>query len=244
MEEESTDVIVQPAFDTLERVSTFFQNEGFGQYSGLRNFDNTILVSFNKMDQAKRFVRHFDGLTIPKGYKLSAYLKGEVNQPQYYREDSRSFYSQEHRDTHKHYDSYGKTEPRKYHNSSSYDRDYNPRDSFSSRDYPMESKSPPSPIKSRTIMISGYSKDNLSDRTLFNDFWRAGIIRHLECNIEELKGYIEFDTADEANDAIEMCSKRNDKLKAQIIKDRPLGLPKVLVPLVVLDDEGQEITEL
>ena len=258
-------IIVRPIFDDPKHADIFFKNEGFIHFR-LSTYDDYFLLSFSRRNQeeALSFVKQINGRYI-NGKTLSVSIDNldKVDDSR----QERSYGDREYRnlpptpppsysDDPRQDRSYGDRDYRNPPPPPSYeDRSYRDRDSrntsyqddFSSygdrdRGYSQYSDDRiREDERTRTIRVSGYPKETLSDRTLFNDFWKAGIIRHMECRGGD--GFLEFNSEEEASEAIKMCSDRSD-LKAEYIPNRVLGLPKILIPLVVLDEKGQILDEI
>jgi RNA recognition motif-containing protein len=52
------------------------------------------------------------------------------------------------------------------------------------------------------VAVRGYPSQFLSDRALYNDFWRAGYLKQVE--IQKGVGYLHFGTEEDAAHAVQM----------------------------------------
>jgi RNA recognition motif-containing protein len=80
----------------------------------------------------------------------------------------------------------------------------------------------------------------LNDRALYNDFYAVGYLKQVEVDKTAGIGYLQFDTEEDAQNAV----RKNDgmriegaRVKVELIPDRALNVPNLLVPLVVADKE-------
>ncbi|OHS98819.1 hypothetical protein TRFO_01886 [Tritrichomonas foetus] len=99
-------------------------------------------------------------------------------------------------------------------------------------------------IRSRTICVKGYPLSKLTDRNLYHDFWKSGYLKQIE--ISNGVGYLQFDTPDDAETAIlkndQMCIS-GSRITVEMIPDRALNVPNVLVPLVIADKDDRIIRD-
>jgi hypothetical protein len=98
----------------------------------------------------------------------------------------------------------------------------------------------PEPIRSRTVAVYGYPSNYLNDRALYNDFYGVGYLKQIEIDKSAGIGYLQFDTEEDASNAV----RKNDgmriegaRVKVELIPDRALNVPNLLVPLIVADKE-------
>jgi hypothetical protein len=119
--------------------------------------------------------------------------------------------------------------------------DRHPPDEIARAPYP---HSPPEPLRSRTVAVRGYPPAYLTDRNLYTDFYPLGYLKQVEVDRAAGIGYLQFDTEEDALNAI----RKNDGMRiegarvaVELIPDRALNVPNLLVPLVVTDrDERRE----
>jgi RNA recognition motif-containing protein len=96
-------------------------------------------------------------------------------------------------------------------------------------------------IRSRTIAVKNYPADYLGDRNLWHDFRETGFIRQIE--VRRGIGYVQFDTeADAVNAVAEMNGRRlsGSRITVELIPDRILGLPNVVVPLIYPEAQREQ----
>ena len=93
-------------------------------------------------------------------------------------------------------------------------------------------------LNSRTIQIDFYPEDLLTDRNIWNDFYKTGFIRFIE--VRGKVAYIQYDTE---SDAFKACSQMDHYLidakypiMVRLIPDRIFGNPEVGIPLVFEKD--------
>jgi RNA recognition motif-containing protein len=94
--------------------------------------------------------------------------------------------------------------------------------------------------RSKTIAVTNYPREYLGDRNLWNDFREVGFIRQIE--VRRSTGYIQFDTEADAINAVEEMDGRRlsgSRITVEMIPDRILNLPNVVVPLIVPDSEKE-----
>jgi hypothetical protein len=97
-------------------------------------------------------------------------------------------------------------------------------------------------LSSHTIAVKGYPPHLLSDRNLWDHFCRLGFIRQIECRAST--GYIQFDTekdALEAFDAMDEATIEGSVVQVDVVEDRMLNLPTVVIPLSVVDREDAPV---
>jgi hypothetical protein len=95
-------------------------------------------------------------------------------------------------------------------------------------------------LHSKTILIKNYPAEYLGDRNLWNDFRECGFIRQVD--VRGSAGYIQFDTEPDALNAVdEMNGKRlnGNRIQVELIPDRILNLPHLVVPLIAAPSERE-----
>jgi RNA recognition motif-containing protein len=115
------------------------------------------------------------------------------------------------------------------------------------RNSPYESPEPPRRprpprIASHTVSITGYPSHSLTDRRLWHDFSKLGFIREIEC--QNNVGYIEYDTEDDAYNAMkEMDEATVEHVSIQVtmIPDRVLNKPDIYIPLARVDKDDRHV---
>jgi RNA recognition motif-containing protein len=103
------------------------------------------------------------------------------------------------------------------------------------RDDPSPRPRPRGP-RSKTVAIKNYPVDYLGDRNLWHDFRDLGFIRQIE--VRRSTGYIQFDSESDALNAVDHMDGRRlngSRITVELIPDRILNLPNVVVPLIVAD---------
>lgn len=99
-------------------------------------------------------------------------------------------------------------------------------------------------IRSRTISVKGYPASKLTDRNLYNDFWKSGYLKQIE--ISNGVGYLQFDTPEDAEAAIQKNDQmyiEGSRITVEMIPDRALNVPNILVPLVIADKDDRFIRD-
>ncbi|KAH0789513.1 26S protease regulatory subunit 4 [Histomonas meleagridis] len=92
-------------------------------------------------------------------------------------------------------------------------------------------------IISRTLAIRGYPPQLLTDRNLYNDFWKYGYLKQIE--IKKSVGYLQYDTESDAANAIHEKNGtfvNGEKIFVECIPDKALNVPNILVPLVIAEN--------
>ncbi|OHT12679.1 hypothetical protein TRFO_17526 [Tritrichomonas foetus] len=109
-------------------------------------------------------------------------------------------------------------------------------------DHPMERnlrpRSPPRlpRFHSKTVHVKNYPIEELTDRNIWNDFRTSGFIRQIETRGST--AYIQYDTEEDAVNAIKKMNGIHilgKKILVELIPDRILNLPNVVVPLIITD---------
>lgn len=99
-------------------------------------------------------------------------------------------------------------------------------------------------LRSRTISVKGYPISKLTDRNLYNDFWKSGYLKQIEiCNGI---GYLQFDTPEDAETAIQKNDQMyigGSRITVEMIPDRALNVPNILVPLVIADKDDRFVRD-
>ena len=127
------------------------------------------------------------------------------------------------------------------------DRDYSRRDiGYSSRrdlpPHPYRDEIPPplpprrEKFHSRTLLVKGYPA-HVAKRDVWNDFKSFGYLKQIE--VRENIVYLQYDTEDDAINALMKSAKHDSplvKYHIELIPDRPLNIPRFVIPLVVEDD--------
>lgn len=99
-------------------------------------------------------------------------------------------------------------------------------------------------IRSRTISVKGYPASKLTDRNLYNDFWKSGYLKQIE--ISNGIGYLQFDTPEDAETAIQKNDQMyisGSRISVEMIPDRALNVPNILVPLVIADKDDRFVRD-
>lgn len=95
-------------------------------------------------------------------------------------------------------------------------------------------------IHSKTVAVKNYPIDELTDRNIWNDFRTTGFIRQIETRGST--AYIQYDTEDDALDAIDSMDGvfiLGSRISVELIPDRILNLPDVVVPLIIADKQRE-----
>jgi hypothetical protein len=90
--------------------------------------------------------------------------------------------------------------------------------------------------------VNGYPPHLLTDRTLWDHFCEIGFVRQIECRGPT--GYIQFDTegdALEAFDAMDEARVEEAVIQVDIVEDRVLNLPNVVIPLTAVEREEPQV---
>ena len=91
-------------------------------------------------------------------------------------------------------------------------------------------------LYSRTLIVKGYSLP-ITKRDVWNDFKTFGYLKQIE--VRDTNVYLQYDTNDDAYNAMMQARKHDsplNKLIVELIPDRPLNIPRFVIPLVVEDD--------
>jgi len=94
------------------------------------------------------------------------------------------------------------------------------------------------PYNSRTISITGVDFAEITERDLFELCRTKGFVRQVE--IRNRIGLIQFETQEDAENAVRVlhCLKYgNYVLNVEKVPDLPLNLPKVSIPLTIMDEK-------
>jgi RNA recognition motif-containing protein len=97
-------------------------------------------------------------------------------------------------------------------------------------------------MRSHTISVKGYPSDLLSERRLWEDFCRIGFVRQIE--VRNNTGYIKFDTEEDAVrafDELDEAKIEQRSIRIEVIEDRELNLPEVIIPLIALEKVERDV---
>ena len=89
---------------------------------------------------------------------------------------------------------------------------------------------------SRTLIVKGYQAP-ISKRDVWNDFRSFGYLKQIE--VRDNIAYLQYEKNDDAYNAMMQARKHDsplNKLIVEPIPDRPLNIPRFVIPLVVEDD--------
>lgn len=95
-------------------------------------------------------------------------------------------------------------------------------------------------IHSKTVAVKNYPIEELNDRNIWNDFRTTGFIRQIETR--GATAYIQFDTEDDALNSIDSMDGvfiLGNRINVELIPDRILNLPDVVVPLIIADKQRE-----
>ena len=99
----------------------------------------------------------------------------------------------------------------------------------------------PNIIHSRTVAVKNYPYEILRERNIWDDFRETGFIRQIE--VRGYTAYIQFDAEEDALNAIRIMRGRRIRgipIDVDLIPDRILNLPNIVVPLIVADERPTE----
>ncbi|KAH0789942.1 hypothetical protein GPJ56_006444 [Histomonas meleagridis] len=110
-------------------------------------------------------------------------------------------------------------------------------------DFPQNSQNryEPGRMHSKTISVKNYPYELLHDRNIWNDFRETGFIRQIE--VRGYTAYVQFDTEEDAMNAVRVMRGRRIRgvpIDVELIPDRILNLPNIVVPLIVAEDKSVE----
>jgi hypothetical protein len=245
MEEYS--VKITPVFAEPEKMGRYFSDNGFDDDMKIVISDHSFEVIFKKESRAKALKDFLNGQIIsgnlidadgpipvnnselapPPPQRSSPYRRMDDIDRDYdidrdFRDRDRDYRSPPS------YSSRGysrrESEPRRV---SSYGRDEIPRRK--------EYFTPREEIHSRTLLIRGYPV-NVPKRNVWDDFKSFGYLKQIE--IKDSLVYVQYETEDDADNAVSKAPR--NILSIEQIPDRPLNIPRFVVPLVVEEDRDSK----